>query len=876
MADDSRAPLLDRASRSPSPHRPSSSVRSAQSDQRRNSKSFDLSSESTPLLRRVDELPRYLAAEPEAERSPLPASRDSSSCRSAKASSGPLRWPTVIAIVLLGGALLAILGFGFAAPAAVKEYAEQSAVFTPTGLSIESATANGLRARVQGDFLLDASRVRKKSVRGIGRFGTWIAREVQTGESEVQVYLPDYGNVLIGTATLPSLKVNIRNGRVNHLDFRTDLAAGDAAGIRPVISAWLEGRLGPLRIKGAAAITLRSGLLNLGTQVVSNTLTFTEHDLPAFPEVNITKLNVHEVDTPDKRQAMAVDVSVAVLNISPLSFTVPPLGFNILVPNCSPGDSNILVANATTGVVLVQPNMPTAVDVNGLIRDLPNELTTACPGKKNSPLDSLVGSYIQGQQTIIYIRGADAPSPDTPRWITELLKSVTVPLPVAGHAFDNLIKSFSMTDVHFSFPDPLAKPGTPDAQPKVSALVKALIGLPKQMNFAVDISRVRANASVHYKGKELGFLDLSKWQTANTTRVHDTDGAPALLVWFNVQNAPLQVTDEDTFTQVIQDLIFGGETITLRVTALVDAEVKTALAQFVIREIPAEGGVAVKPPYSGSIKDLNPRIESLKVWHTTESSILAQAKINFTNPTNYSATIPLADFMILHNGTAVAQLLARNLSVAPGLNSGVRVDLLWNPKDLRGERGETAGRDMLSRYVSGLHTNVTIQTYEGTIPALPNLGRALSSLGIEIQVPRLHPPGSPGDDGEGTGDDDATRFIQAATLHLVSSTAIFTLLSPFAETTFHIDSVDAVAYCNHIEPVGKIDYYAPFAVPPGFSETPRIPVDLDVGGVGYDVLKRALGGDLQLDAVAKVGVRIGEYSTVITYRGKGIGAKVRL
>lgn len=107
-------------------------------------------------------------------------------------------------------------------------------------------------------------------------------------------------------------------------------------------------------------------------------------------------------------------------------------------------------------------------------------------------------------------------------------------------------------------------------------------------------------------------------------------------------------------------------------------------------------------PYSGSIKDINPRIESIKVWHTTESSILVQTKINFTNPTKYSATIPLADFMILHNGTAVAQVLARNLSVAPGLNSGIRVDLLWNPKDLRGERGETAGRDMLSRYVSGL------------------------------------------------------------------------------------------------------------------------------------------------------------------------------
>lgn len=87
---------------------------------------------------------------------------------------------------------------------------------------------------------------------------------------------------------------------------------------------------------------------------------------------------------------------------------------------------------------------------------------------------------------------------------------------------------------------------------------------------------------------------MHKWQTANATRINDSNGAPALLVWFNVENAPLQVTDEDTFTQAIQDLMFGGKAITLRVTALVDVEVKTALGQFVIRHIPAEGEVMVK------------------------------------------------------------------------------------------------------------------------------------------------------------------------------------------------------------------------------------------------------------------------------------------
>lgn len=239
-----------------------------------------MSTESTPLLlHRDDEPPRY-GSELDARSSP-PVSRDSSPYRStdrstdgSDGSKARQRWPTYLAMAILSAAVLVILVLGFATPAIIKEYAEQAAVFRPTKLSINSTTADGIRARVQGDFVLDASRVRKKSVRDLGRFGTWIAREVETGESEVQVYLPEYGNVLIGTASLPSLKANIRDGHINHIDFLTDLAAGDIAGLRSIANDWLEGRLGQLRFKATTVVALRSGLLNLGTQVLSDAITF--------------------------------------------------------------------------------------------------------------------------------------------------------------------------------------------------------------------------------------------------------------------------------------------------------------------------------------------------------------------------------------------------------------------------------------------------------------------------------------------------------------------------------------------------------------------------------------------------------------------------
>jgi hypothetical protein len=291
---------------------------------------------------------------------------------------------------------------------------------------------------------------------------------------------------------------------------------------------------------------------------------------------------------------MAVDVSVSVSNDYALQLDVPPLGFDILVPNCSPGDPYILIADASTGAVDVQPQRAAIVNARGLIRKLPAELTSACPGKKDSPLDLIVSNYMQGLQTIIYVRGADAPSPDTPSWLVDLMKSVTVPVPITGHDFGQLIQNFTMTDVHFSLPDPTAEPGTPESKPKVSALVKVLINLPEQMNFAVDIPRVRSNADVYYQGDKLGFLDLSKWQAANATRINDTSSDnPLLLVTFDIKDGLVEVTDDDVLAEVVQALIFGREAVELGVNALVDGEVQTALGRFIIHDIPAEGHIKV-------------------------------------------------------------------------------------------------------------------------------------------------------------------------------------------------------------------------------------------------------------------------------------------
>lgn len=303
---------------------------------------------------------------------------------------------------------------------------------------------------------------------------------------------------------------------------------------------------------------------------------------------------MHENPWNPQDPGIAIEVTVSVSNDYALSLVIPPLGFNVFVPNCIPTDSHILIAKMTTTTVNVQPEEPAVVDVSGIIRHLPSELTKTCPGKKDSPLDLIISDYLRGNKTIIYVRGADSPS-STPAWIVDLLKSIIIPVPVTGHNFGQMIKNFSMTDVHFSLPDPFAEPDSPEAQPRVSAMVKVVVDLPEQMNFDVDIPRVRANVDVYYGGDQFGVLDLSKWHPSNATRVNETESShPVLIVTFEIKDGPLSVTDTGVFSEVVQRILFGSEPVELDLQALVDGELATALGEFIIHDIPAQGSINIK------------------------------------------------------------------------------------------------------------------------------------------------------------------------------------------------------------------------------------------------------------------------------------------
>jgi hypothetical protein len=277
--------------------------------------------------------------------------------------------------------------------------------------------------------------------------------------------------------------------------------------------------------------------------------------------------------------------------------------------------------------------------------------------------------------------------------------------------------------------------------------------------------------------------------------------------------------------------------------------------------------LSAAPTTGGSFGDLDPRVGSIRVLDTTPGSMTLQALVNVTNPTPYAARIPYVSVFLSSNGSVVGEAIARDLDIAKGRNENLLVWATWNPS-LGGHSGKKIGRALISEYLSGFNTTIDLRAHKDSFPSRPILGEALSRVNFSVTPPPMELPGD--------GQDDNTHFIKDATFHVFSSTATFTLLSPFKFNTLFVDHVNATAYYNHTEPVGVIVYDLPFACPPGATQTPKLPVEWSLGSDGYEKMRQALGGTLKLDAKATVGVRMGSWTETIWYEGRGIGASIRL
>lgn len=193
------------------------------------------------------------------------ASDAPSSQGSVKAQKSKRRWPSLVAMLLLGSVFITTIVLGYLVPPAVQKYIEKAVVLEPTGLSLDSISLTGIRARVQGNFRMDATRVEDDTARRIGRIAMSIMRTVGAEQTHIKLYVPGYDNAMVGSAIVPPLDLNLVDGQNTFIDVVTDLKLGDNASIKKIVNDWLTGKISELEVKTATVLQLKSGIIPLGT-----------------------------------------------------------------------------------------------------------------------------------------------------------------------------------------------------------------------------------------------------------------------------------------------------------------------------------------------------------------------------------------------------------------------------------------------------------------------------------------------------------------------------------------------------------------------------------------------------------------------------------
>lgn len=322
---------------------------------------------------------------------------------------------------------------------------------------------------------------------------------------------------------------------------------------------------------------------------------FTAKDAPSIPEYSIQHLNFHQVPLGHgDSQGIGANASVTVQNKYPLSLTVPSVGFEVLISGCTPDDAKIAVGTGRSSVIEVKPKTDIIAEASGLISKLPQELTQACPVSELSPLDELIKHYLGGENAQIFVRGKQPSDSDLPDWLGDILQSVTVPIDFPGSSFDNLLRNFSLANVDFTLPSPFE----PQGKPRVSGTVVAVAALPEGVDVDLGVESIRSQGNLLFKDKKFGELNLRKWQKASSHKL-DSDTKEVLIeITSRVDNAPIDITDNDVFSSLASEYLFGSDDIIIDARAKLDVKVDTVLGPLVIKEIPAEGKVPVNGPSS--------------------------------------------------------------------------------------------------------------------------------------------------------------------------------------------------------------------------------------------------------------------------------------
>ncbi|GEQ71650.1 hypothetical protein JCM33374_g5336 [Metschnikowia sp. JCM 33374] len=722
------------------------------------------------------------------------------------------------------------------------------------------------------------------------------------GNCSVYVTTDEVSGVHLMDIFPPEIEVDLIDHRVSEVDFVSDAYIAEDGAVRIIKSILSHGLLNPLTLKVEvrSASTVSGKWFSLHTKPMS-----IFHVLQLPLEKRELGLEIHHLNVSAKKTHTEVAFS-SIVSPLPVKIGLGSIDWNIAVPDCNLEPVNI--GKWSTSKVEFDPKVPTQVSVYGALKEIPPPMFELCADGL-TPINRLICSVVNEKTIDLFFsaRGSEVTSRALPGWLFNILTSfyvnASLPVPqIIGNSDIDFYTGYSIDSAN------LVVSTNENGILRMSADLRIFVDMNSldAIDFNVSTSNIRSTVVLSERNET--FLEALIPGTGTMGLLHPPTASNILSLDYH--NISVTVTEPGVAGRYLQQALTCSEVqVPDWVVYLKEAYLQSPLGSTLLKDLRFESNsLAISPqnfivPYRQNLTFIDwllmsAQMSTDRIFCISSSSSHAKFLVDFqiTNPLNVLVSIPddVLRFDIKYNHTTVGSVKFDGLKIP---QSGERIMLTAEITIFYVSSSQrVVAEDFVSHIISGAEN--TFFGIAGSSAASPEdetgLSRFLQEISVDgIRLPALNFTRNEPSKGEiqsyllpeirgsddlivATTDLDAKQspFLVDATFHLWTSEIELTVFNPISNMELKVQIINCLASYKG-ESLAHIEWSEVLIIPPGICVTPRIPIKLSTG-IGADILRKAINGDLAMDVVAELSVFVDQFPAELMYRGTGLQAKVKI
>ncbi|KAI8996912.1 hypothetical protein BDB01DRAFT_840497 [Pilobolus umbonatus] len=483
-------------------------------------------------------------------------------------------------------------------------------------------------------------------------------------------------------------------------------------------------------------------------------------------------------------------------------------------------------------------------------------------------METFLTKYLHGNVTRVSVRGSekgpDGLEGETPSWLRRALADISIEVPFPGATNTDMIESLSLTHIQIDF--------SSSGHPLISGDALALLKKPEEMLFHMDIETIRPHVFLYLDANStspFGSVQPPRPARARTEDIEENK----MKVTCRLSRAPFIVLpggQKDYEEFMYRVLHRKRSKIYMRGTS--EATIQSPFGRLTIQDLQFRGEIETQ-----GLQGMNnpgPKVTSFSLLKGYPDALHSQTTLDIFSPSDIHINLGEVTMMLLYNGKIIGNTTITELLLAPGVHNSLTAST-W----LYGHSFED--RSALIRFIGKYISNVfatdllTISGDHSNVSTSSYLNKFLRQLKFEVLPPVF----------------DKEPLLADVKMNILSSSVIMSLRNPFDGIMMTIMKINATAY-HEVYNIGTMTadftqkgsgWKGPLILPPPSCEiqcqsniiqSEKIPIETKK--MGLDVIKKALGGSIDVSVDSVVEVKLDEFTLPsLVYHQNNITAKVR-